>query len=189
MQPIMTVDPGANGGICVRQPSGRVNCDKIPASLSDKRKLIRGIEDAYPNVEAIIEDVGFHVAGNRAQGSVKLARHVGQIEGILMALDIPVSYVRPQKWMTVFPDRPKSLNIAEKINLKAKYPSYSASQFQRVVDKANARRKKERKAYIKAKVQAAFDVKVYARPDGKPTHTVTDWCADALGILMWAESQ
>lgn len=190
MQPIMTIDLGAKGGVCVKTLT-HVRCYKIPASLTDKVVLLTALKMPFPpKLEAIMEDVGFHREGSHAQGSAKLARNVGQIEGILSALDIPVRYVRPQTWMTIFPDRPKSLTKAEKVDLKAKYPSYSASQFKKVIDKANAQRKKERKAYIKAKVQAAYPgVKVYARPDGKPSNKVTDWCADALGILMWAESQ
>jgi len=143
MQPIMTIDPGANGGICVRISAGRITCNKMPASLSDKDMLIQGIKEAYRDITCIIEDVGFHVAGSHAQGSAKLARNVGQLEGILMALDIPVSYVRPQKWMTIFPDRPKSLTSLEKIQRKALYPSYSAKQLRKVIDDAHTTSKSE----------------------------------------------
>lgn len=190
MQPIMTIDPGANGGICLATETD-IRCYKIPASLVDKAALLTALRMQFPEkLEAIMEDVGFHREGSHAQGSAKLARHVGQLEMGLMMLDIPVRYIRSQKWMTVFPDRPKNLNKQEKEDLKMKYPSYSAKQFKKVIDKANAERKKARKAYIKVKVQEVFpSVKVYAKPDGKPKNTITDYVSDALGILVWVRNQ
>ena len=190
MQPILTIDPGANGGICLKT-SIDLRCFKIPASLAEKAALMIDLQlQTSGKLEAIMEDVGFHVEGNRAQGSAKLARHVGQLEGILMALDIPVRYVRPQTWMTAFPDRPKATTKDERAALKRGFPSYSVSQFKQVIDKENAHRKRLRKVFIKAKVQKAYPgAKIYARPNGKPSNKVTDWAADALGILMWAESQ
>lgn len=190
MQPILTIDPGANGGICLKMKKA-LRCYKMPVSLLDKAMLLTALRMKVQwgeRFEVIFEDVGFHVAGNRAQGSVKLARHVGQLEGILAKLHVEVEYVRPVKWMSAFPDRPKSLVQHEKITLKAEHPSYSAKQFQKLVADVNASRKRRRKAYIKDAVMRAFPkVRVFVRMGGSARNAVTDYVADALGILLWVQ--
>lgn len=191
MKSLLTIDPGANGGICFQSKSGEVLCFKIPASLSVLSEMLIAFKK-YPELpDAIIEDVGFHQEGTRAQSTATLARQVGQIEMGLEMLGIAREYVRPQIWMRAFPDRPKSLNTAEKMELKAQHPGASESQLKDLIKKANAQRKRERKAYIKSEVQRAFpEVKVYADPKkAKFTHKVTDWCGDALGILLWANQK
>lgn len=190
MKPILTIDPGANGGICLKMDKA-LRCYKMPASLTGKAVLLTALRlKVQGKLEVVIEDVGFHVEGNRAQGSVKLARHVGQLEGIFAKLNVKVEYVRPVKWMEAFPDRPKSLVKHEKITLKAEHPSYSAKQFQKLVADVNASRKRRRKAYIKDAVMRAFPkVRVFVRMGGSPRNAVTDYVSDALGILLWAQER
>jgi hypothetical protein len=192
MKPLITIDPGANGGICLQyrdefQEITDICCYKIPVSLVDLAALLTALRRKVPEeLRAILEDVGFHRQGSAAQGSVKLARHVGQLEGILMLLDIPCEYVRPQDWMQAFPDRPKSMTIKR---LKSLHPAFTVAQLKTRLAKVNAQRKKDRKAYIKAKVQEAFpNVELYSNPT-KPRRqyrAYPKWAGDVLGILLWA---
>lgn len=116
----IAIDPGASGAIAVRDEDGRVFVDDMPETLRDvwehiatlipKKEVVSGTliyEGRAHDPHCIIEDAGYHVAGNNATASCKFARHCGSLEMALTGLCIPWETVRPQKWMKHYGALPK----------------------------------------------------------------------------------
>ena len=94
MKVVAAIDPGARGAIAFRDDRGRVGVDKMPETLLDLAFYLDGLCVDF----VIVEDVGYHIAGNNASASCKFARACGAIEGILVGRGIPFRSVRPQQW-------------------------------------------------------------------------------------------
>lgn len=165
-QPIMTIDPGANGGIAI-EANTLVSVFKIPVTLAGKVDILTRLQREYPGIKCWMEKGSTHRKGNAATRSATFAEHVGELRGIMATLGIPFTGVTPQTWMRIFPDRPKSPHEDELRGLSAQEQTALQNQ-----------RRRERKNYIKEKVQKEFHV-----------ITVHLWNADALGILMWAQER
>jgi len=122
MRTLISIDPGQSGAIAVRDTDGRVFVDNMPDTVADLAEHLSALIPSemrrddndrfiYPHrihdPLCILEDVGYHVAGNNASASVKFAKHVGTIHGILACWKIPYESVRPQKWQKSFGTLPK----------------------------------------------------------------------------------
>lgn len=97
---LIAIDPGANGGIAWHDGE-IVRATKMPESpylLAGELSEIS--RRTYRKV--YVENVGKYVPGNSGPASVKFARHVGNIEGILAALGISYDFVAPTTWMKSF---------------------------------------------------------------------------------------
>lgn len=133
MKTLIAIDPGASGAIAVRDDQGRVFADDMPESPKDIWDHLWGLDFRNPfnssapvDVLAIIEDAGYHVAGNNATASCKFARHCGALEMALTGLSIPWEAVRPQKWMKHFGAMPKEKSdrkLRIKELMQRKYPN------------------------------------------------------------------
>ena len=122
------IDPGKQGGLAYTDADQRIHAiplpgyDKYPdanhaTALTDTlRKIHTQTEPVW-----LVENVGFHVAGNAAPSSVKLARQVGILLGILATLNAETQLVYPQSWMRRIPDLPtgKSNTRARKKHILA----------------------------------------------------------------------
>lgn len=103
---VIGIDPGDKGAIAIWD-GVQITTIKMPDSYKGIVELIRNIGPE----RCILEDVGQHIQGNNASSSVKLAKHVGVLQGTLLALGIEMIKVRPRKWMDkCVPDRPKGLD-------------------------------------------------------------------------------
>jgi len=95
---IMSIDPGKSGGFACLDIDGKVWVSKMPETVRDISGFIRSVN---PGI-VVIEKVGYHFKGNSASSSVTFGRHVGSLEGIMCALELPQIWVAPQKWMGKF---------------------------------------------------------------------------------------
>lgn len=143
---LIAIDPGMAGGIAY-EFNGKIYTEKMPATPKDVYELLKSLVyrvDGYEDVTCYIERVGGYVSGNSGTAAVKFARHVGNLEMALLALNIKYIEVAPSKWMNYFIGRQK-------------YPaSITASQ-----------KKTKRKNLIKAKAQALY-------PEIKVTLAISD---------------
>ena len=104
---ILGIDPGASGGLAFfNMERGLLDVFDMPTvevkrGGKNKREvspaMLKTIIGAR-NVEcAFVEKVGA-MPGQGVSSMFQFGRSVGMIEGVLATLDIPTSYVTPQKW-------------------------------------------------------------------------------------------
>ena len=120
---IIAIDPGAGGGIAWRSPHETIHCVPMPATVSDIKAFLRAL-DGY-SIAAWTENVGGYMPGNSGPAAVKFARHVGNIEGLLVGLDIPFQRVAPQTWMKALGTPPKDKTTRKnwiKSRMQERYP-------------------------------------------------------------------
>lgn len=132
---ILSCDPGQNGGWSW-EFQDKIYVKKMQETPKDIFLFLQALAqktDGYSPLIAYVEKVGGYVSGNSAPSAVKFARHCGNIEMALLALNIPYHEIPPQKWMTSFIG-------------KQKYPASMTL----------AQRKTRRKNLIKAKAQALY---------------------------------
>lgn len=104
---VIGIDPGAHGAIAVLSTLGELAVHDMPAvtitrggkqkTEIDTAALAHLLRDARHNARAVVERVGA-MPGQGVTSMFAFGRSVGQIEGALAALNIPVTYVTPQTW-------------------------------------------------------------------------------------------
>ena len=99
MSPILTIDPGASGGIAYMASDGRVHAIPMPAIMTEQIDAIKEIVAEVPTITAVIEKTGFHRPGNSAVATAKFARHCGHLEAALYSVGVPFEEVAPSTWM------------------------------------------------------------------------------------------
>jgi len=96
------IDPGMAGGIAVLDDSGVVDISVMPATPADILEHLREFagmaEVENMEISAWMEDVGRGMPGQSSSATAKFARHCGHLEMALLAAEIPVVTVTPQKW-------------------------------------------------------------------------------------------
>lgn len=128
MKGMMTIDPGANGGIAYHDwDAGVIAAVKMPDGMTEVFDTLRRIVVENKISGCVMEKVGQHVMGNNASASAKFARHCGQLEASLYALTIPTIQVTPQKWMkavfgTTLPRDKQARKNAIKDEMARRYP-------------------------------------------------------------------
>ncbi len=96
-------DPGLDGALAVLHDGTLVACHDMPTiTVRDKRRIdtptLRDlIITIGPVDEYVVEDV-MNIHGANATSTFNFGRGCGIIEGLLVALARPLSYVRPQVW-------------------------------------------------------------------------------------------
>ena len=141
---ILAIDPGAKGALAffdvekgslviVDMPTVQVkrgNKDKVEIS---PQMVAAEIKARLPRI-AILERVGA-MPGQGVSSMFQFGRGVGMLEGVLSALQIPVTYITPQAWQKVVGVRGgKDANRARAAEL---FPS-SADCFKRAKDDGRA---------------------------------------------------
>lgn len=137
---ILGIDPGKSGGLAWTF-LGETKAEKMPSTPKDIYDFLYNLvykADGYEEVVCYIEKVGTYVKGNSGPAAATFARHVGNFEMALLALNIKHHWILPSKWMQYFIG-------------KQKYPQ-SMTAYQR---------KAKRKNLIKAKAQGLYpEIKV-----------------------------
>lgn len=102
--PTVGIDPGLSGAIAIYRPDEPPILMDMPtcARLSGKGlqldlAALSGILGGYLGATVFLEQVGA-MPGNGATSMFAFGRSVGQIEGILGALQMPVRYLSPRSW-------------------------------------------------------------------------------------------
>jgi len=110
---IIGIDPGLKGGI-VAIGDGEVIAHKMPIIKNDGKSVINaaGLADiiqSIPHEHAVVEKV-HAMPGQGVTSMFNFGFGCGVIDGVLSALDVPRTYVRPQEWQRqVFVGIDKSL--------------------------------------------------------------------------------
>jgi hypothetical protein len=95
---LLAIDPGASGGLAFGDTASAKDpaLHAMPETVHDLAELIRDSEVEH----AFVELVGGYIGGAGAPGSAmfNFGENYGKIQGILAALGIPFTLVRPQKW-------------------------------------------------------------------------------------------
>lgn len=166
---IIAIDPGISGGIAYKF-NRKVLCDKMPETPRDiydmlitlKTKFISTIDK---DMVCYLEKVGTYMPGNSGPSAAKFARHCGNLEMALIALQIKYYEVPPAKWQKYLIGAPNYPKIPKDVPAKER---------KRIL----AKRKTERKNKIKQTVQARY-----------PRLKITLATSDALGILDFGISK
>lgn len=97
------IDPGISGAVAVVNQAGEVLVWNMPTiEVRGKRRISAvGLRDLLVNIGSalmvVVEDVQ-GVQGSGATSAFNFGRGAGVIEGLLVALDRPHTYVTPQRW-------------------------------------------------------------------------------------------
>ena len=99
MNPILTIDPGASGGLALLNREKIVEAFPMRDGMTEQIDAIRHIAATNPGLMAVIEKAGFHRPGNSAVSTATFARHCGHLEAALYSAGIPFEEVAPRTWM------------------------------------------------------------------------------------------
>jgi crossover junction endodeoxyribonuclease RuvC len=104
---ILAIDPGAKGALAFFNPATGalelVDTPTVEVKRGAKNKveisaqMLAGIIRARSPSEAVVERVGAF-PGQGVSSVFAFGKAAGLLDGILAALEIPVTYVAPQKW-------------------------------------------------------------------------------------------
>lgn len=95
MTTILAIDPGASGGLAFGPASKPPALVAMPDTLHD---LVEVIRDAQCD-HAFLELVGGFIGKNQPGSAMfNFGCNYGQIQGVLAALGVPFTLVRPQAW-------------------------------------------------------------------------------------------
>ena len=102
--PLASCDPGINNGLVVLTDDGDdlLLVTELPfvGDGADRRLALAGLGDLirqFHVTRAVIENVGA-MPKQGLSSTYKFGRATGQIEGALMALGVPLGFVRPNIW-------------------------------------------------------------------------------------------
>jgi hypothetical protein len=177
---LIAIDPGASGGLAIQHGS-RVEIHKMPETPKDICDLLLAAqtealagafspEGGNGRIKCYIEEVsGFAGVGQPGSAMFNFGRGFGNIEGMLVALQIPFELVRPQKWM-------KALALGTSGVVRAT-PGMTVED-RKSLATANARRKTEWKNKLKEHAQRLY-----------PHLKITLATSDALLLLEYARRQ
>lgn len=103
---ILGIDPGLGGALALLTAAGSLEisdmpCHEIERGGKHKRQVdvvaLAGLVRTMAPSHAVLERVGA-MPGQGVSSMFGFGRSVGQLEGVIAALEIPVSYVAPQTW-------------------------------------------------------------------------------------------
>ena len=164
---IIAIDTGKKGGIAWHC-NEKVGCFKMPETPRGFIEAINNVRTAWDEDKenptpcyaiCYLEEIKGVPPNQSSKATWTFAEHYGIVKGILMALGIPIVYVKPNTWQKAIgatrPSTPHGANKATKERIK-----------------------REGKRNIKQIVEARY-----------PSLKITLATADALGILMYAEKE
>lgn len=119
---MIAIDPGKNGGIAWRYPSGIMGCCAMPKTEGDlKDALCRTWRSMADDWDVYLEAV-HAMPGQGVTSMFTFGRNYGFILGVLMALGARVVLVQPRKWQQAIGITPAAKGApksAHKAKLKA----------------------------------------------------------------------
>ncbi len=131
---ILAIDPGASGGLAwgVGTAASPATAN-MPANASDLASLVDAIDaEALAPLHAFVELVGGFIGkGQPGSAMFTFGQNYGQILGVLAALEIPTTLVRPQKWQAAM-----SLGNSATHASKSKWKSHLATRAKQLYPKS-----------------------------------------------------
>ena len=174
---LITVDPGAHGGICCWHPlDAYPSATPMPKTPKDTCELLQlavaSRQDSQVELKAYMELVsGFAGVGQPGSAAFTFGRGYGNLEGFLIALGIPFEVVAPTKWQ-------RALGCPVQEIIKGKYDGMTDDQKKEErnrVSRINSANKRQKKNAMKEMAQRFF-----------PQLKVTLETADALLLMQYA---
>jgi len=107
MKTILTIDPGASGGLAWMDPDGITHCEPMPEGMTVQADRLRALAAELPGPVAVMEKVGGYMPGNSGPAAVTFGRHCGHVEAVLYVLGVPTEQVAPGVWMKALGALPK----------------------------------------------------------------------------------
>lgn len=105
MKTLITIDPGASGGISVGWFNDKIAAFKMPPTegdiLNELKEIKTVCEDERSELLAYVELVPIGMQG-RGAAMAKLNSNAAFIRGCLMALGVRMILVRPTEWQSFF---------------------------------------------------------------------------------------
>lgn len=104
---LLAIDPGLNNGFAVVTDGGELLiASEFPVAglKANKRLMLAGLADMigqFQITRAVMEDVGA-MPKQGVMSTFRFGRAAGQVEGALMALKIPLQFVRPSVWKRAY---------------------------------------------------------------------------------------
>lgn len=171
---ILAIDPGSNGAMVFE--GHELVCRKI---TSDKRETCEKIsffsKACNGMIIAFVEDVGKHMAGNAASGSIALARNHQNIKTCLYMLGIETVDVSPQKWTKEI-----GVQVKDERSKEEKLRVRNLPKAEK--DRENGRLRKAKKAQKNEKIR-----EVLKSTGGVVGENIPDYTLDAYGIYLYAK--
>ena len=159
MDRYIAVDPGASGAIVYRLEGPRLEVVKMPDTVHDIVHVLQNVRGyGLYKARLFMENVGFYRPTDGGRSATKFSRHVGNLEGVAAALELPVEWIQPSTWEHWLIGPPR-------------YPKIPKTWDDKRRRRVQATRKRERKNKIKARVQELH-----------PELRITLQTADAVGI-------
>ena len=141
---ILAIDPGAKGALAFFDPERGyldiVDCPTVEVKRGAKIKaeisaqMLAGIISSRSPTSAILEKVGA-MPGQGVSSMFQFGRGVGMYEGVLAALQVPITYVTPQAWQKAIGAREGK--DATRLRAAELFPAY-AQMFARKKDDGRA---------------------------------------------------
>lgn len=125
---IIAIDPGATGGLALYNTlkSETPVVTKMPGTPLDIFEFLQGARTMNRDAVAVVEKINTAAFGFSAPSTIaKLNRHIGHLEMALLALNMPIIEVTPQKWMKHLGKLPKDKGArksAIKDQMQRRYP-------------------------------------------------------------------
>lgn len=180
MKKILAIDPGANGAMVWTDVFGNSNLflSKLSSDPNDVVEIIKKAQysDRCQESIAFVEDVGKHVSGNSATGSIALARNHQNIKTCLYMLGIETVDVSPQRWT-------KEIGVQVKDERSKEEKQRVRNLEKGEKNRENARIRRNKKAQKNEKIRALLE-KDSRFNNGK---RIPDYALDAYGIYLYAE--
>lgn len=131
--PLITADPGANGGLAWGDAESPLGIRKFPETEHDLRDLLVEIQSLWPGVRVpvVIEDnTGFMSGSTGAAASrFRFGENTGVLKGLLIALNFVVHYTRPSAWQRGARIKRKKSSF---LGNQTKWKAYLKSEAQRL---------------------------------------------------------
>lgn len=133
---IITIDPGANGGIAVFA-NGKIQAVKMPKTIIEMNDYFTFVKSTYENIFVFIEKVQAYSTGDDAPGKKfginKMLANYNQLLTVIKLQGFRFVEVYPISWQTTLGlkiKRPKGINDGQfKTMRKNLYKEYAQSSF------------------------------------------------------------
>jgi hypothetical protein len=107
MKPLITIDPGAGGGLAWRDADGITHAEPMPAGMTAQADRLRALAAEFPGAEAVVEKVGGYMPGNSGPAAATFARHCGHLDAILYMAGLSAEAVAPSVWQKALGELPR----------------------------------------------------------------------------------
>ena len=107
MNPLLTIDPGASGGIAWMDSEGIAHAEPMPDGMTAQADRLRTLFVEFPDLRAVMEKTGTARPTDAKGSAVKFGRHCGNLEAALYVLGIPTEQIPPATWMKSLGTLPK----------------------------------------------------------------------------------